>query len=309
MGNGEVLSHRKYGESYHSLTIVAPEIGERVAPGQFVNIKCSEDSSHILRRPFSVHRVHKRGGWASTIEIVFDIRGPGTTYLASLRPHSQVNLIGPLGTGFSVPPRRAHCLLIGGGIGAAPLFFLADDLRNESHRVDFILGARSAAFLLNAIDVRRIASVYRITTDDGSSGEKGNVTDVLAETMQRCETEVVYACGPHPMLAAVSQVCSEHDIPVQVAVEELMACGFGVCMSCVMPVERKVRKDESETVYVRSCTEGPVFNGASVVWNGAVTEPELDRVSADQAELSPAGSPARHEGYDVTDGEHPPPGN
>ncbi len=99
LAHGEVLSHKKYGEHYHSLTIVTPEIGESVGPGQFVNIRCDAGSSHILRRPFSVYRVHKRGGWSSTVEIVFDIRGPGTQYLAALRPHSQVDLIGPLGRG------------------------------------------------------------------------------------------------------------------------------------------------------------------------------------------------------------------
>ena len=128
---GEVLGHKKYGEHYHSLTIVAPEIGEKVQPGQFVNIRCGEGSAHILRRPFSVYRVHKRGGWASTIEIVFDIRGAGTEYLSHLRPHMMVDLVGPLGRGFALPKGRAHCLLVGGGIGAAPLFFLADDLQKR----------------------------------------------------------------------------------------------------------------------------------------------------------------------------------
>jgi dihydroorotate dehydrogenase electron transfer subunit len=309
MSNGEVLSHRKYGDPYHALTIVAPQIGEKVKPGQFVNIRCSGDSANILRRPFSVYRVHKRGGWASTIEIVFDIRGPGTKFLSSMRAHSHVNLIGPLGRGFALPKRRAHCLLVGGGIGAAPLFFLADELRNEGHRVDFILGARNARLLLNAIDVRRLASVYRITTDDGSMGEKGQVTDLLEETMERCETEVVYTCGPHPMLAAVSQVCVDKHVPVQVAVEELMACGYGVCMTCVMPLRRKVGKEEMETVYARSCTEGPVFNGASVVWDGALEGESLSPLALDQTELSPAGAPMRHAGFDPTSGEFPPPGN
>nr|MBA2601381.1 dihydroorotate dehydrogenase electron transfer subunit [Actinomycetota bacterium] len=90
ISKGEVLSHKKYGEHYHSLTIVAPDIGAKVRPGQFVNIRCGEDRSHILRRPFSVYRVHKRGGWASTLEIVFDIRGPGTSFLSQLRGHSIV---------------------------------------------------------------------------------------------------------------------------------------------------------------------------------------------------------------------------
>jgi dihydroorotate dehydrogenase electron transfer subunit len=307
ISTGEILSHKKYGEHYHSLTIVSPDIGEKVRPGQFVNLKCGVNQASILRRPFSVYRVHKRGGWASTIEIVFDIRGPGTEYLSHLRGHATVDLIGPLGRGFVAPKRRAHCLMVGGGIGAAPLFFLADELRNEGHRVDVILGARDSGLLLNAIDARRLASVCITTTEDGSAGTQGRVTDVLDETLTRCETEVVYACGPHPMLAAVSRVCSARKIPVQVAVEELMACGYGVCMTCVMPLQRRRRKEESAEdalVYARSCTEGPVFNGEAVVWNG-----EADLVAEDQAELSPAGVPTRMSPlFDIED-EHPPPGN
>ena len=303
MATGEVLSHKKQGEYYHSLTIVAPDIGEKVKPGQFVNIKCGTDRSHILRRPFSVYRVHKRGGWASTLEVVFDIRGPGTEFLSQRRAHTSIDLIGPLGRGFALPKRRAHCLLIGGGIGAVPLFFLADELRNEGHRVDVILGARSAGLLLNQIEARRLASVCRITTDDGSAGEEGRVTDVLSEMITKCDTEVVYACGPHPMLAAVSAVCVEHKIPVQVAVEELMGCGWGVCMTCVMPLKRPRKKDDSdedEVIYARSCTEGPVFNGGSVVWNGA-GESEVD-----DEQLSPdTDRPAMDEPID----EHAAPGN
>lgn len=304
---GEVLGHKRYSEHYHSLTIVAPEIGEHITPGQFVNIKCGEGSAHILRRPFSVYRVHKRGGWASTIEIVFDIRGAGTRYLSQLRQHSIVDVVGPLGRGFVLPSRRAHCLLVGGGVGAAPLFFLADELRNDGHRVDVILGARSTKMLLNPIEVRRLASVSRTTTEDGSAGERGRVTDVLVETMERCDTEVVYSCGPHPMLEAVSRICTERDTPVQVAVEELMACGYGVCMTCVMPVlaKRKSKEGvEEEVVYARSCTEGPVFNGGSVLWNGAA-----EAVARDQSELSPTGVPVRQSVVDLGDDEHPPPGN
>jgi dihydroorotate dehydrogenase electron transfer subunit len=308
LASGEVLSHKKYGEHYHSLTIVAPEIGERVRPGQFVNVRCGERRANILRRPFSVYRVHKRGGWASTIELVFDVEGPGTEYLSLLRGHAIVDLVGPLGRGFALPKRRAHCLLVGGGIGAAPLFFLADELRNEGHRVDVILGARNSGLLLNSIDARRLASVCRLTTEDGSAGDQGRVTDILEETMDKCETEVVYTCGPHPMLEAVSRICTERKIPVQVAVEELMACGYGVCMTCVMPLTRpqKSKKDEAEDeiVYARSCTEGPVFNGGQVVWNGG-----SDPVSADQHELTPAGVPMRSGALEDPEDEHAPPGN
>lgn len=304
---GEVLSHKKYGDAYHSLTIVAPEIGETIRPGQFVNIRCGTDRAYILRRPFSVYRVHKRGGWASTIEIVFDVRGPGSKFLSQLRGHESVDLVGPLGRGFQIPKRRAHCLLVGGGIGATPIFFLADELRNSNHRVDAVFGARSASLLLNPIEARRLASVCVTTTDDGTAGQKGIVTDVLAETVERCRTELIYACGPHPMLAAVSRAAVELKLPVQVAVEELMGCGYGVCMTCVMPLRGKAKKGETaedEIFYARSCTEGPVFNGAQVIWDGTA-EP----VASDQAELAPAGVPTRGPGLFDPDNEHAPPGN
>ena len=306
LATGEVLSHKKYGEHFHSLTIVAPDIGAKIRPGQFVNVKCGESRANILRRPFSVYRVHKRGGWASTIELVFDIRGEGSRYLSQLRGHDTVDLLGPLGRGFQLPKRRAHCLLIGGGIGATPLFFLADELRNDGHRVDVILGAREVGLLLNPIEVRRLASVSVTTTEDGSAGERGRVTDVLIDTIERCRTEIIYACGPHPMLAAVSQIAQEQKVPAQVAVEELMGCGYGVCMTCVMPLRRKKRKDEDPAdaiVYARSCTEGPVFNGSSVIWNGSG-----ETVGEDQAEFSPVGAPPRSSLSDPDD-EFPPPGN
>jgi dihydroorotate dehydrogenase electron transfer subunit len=309
---GEILGHKRYGDHYHSLTVVAPEIGERAKPGQFVNIKCGDNRASILRRPFSVYRVHKRGGWAPTVEVVFDIRGPGTRYLSQLRGHDNVELIGPLGRGFSLPSRRAHCLLVGGGVGAAPLFFLADALRSAGHRVDFILGARSAALLLNSIDVRRLASVYKITTEDGSQGEIGRVTDVMPAMLERCNSEVVYTCGPHPMLAAVSRTCVDAEVPVQVAVEELMACGWGVCMTCVMPVRTSTERGggEGEVRYARSCSEGPIFNGARVVWDGASGEPvEEDRIVSEEGELTPTGAATRHQSRLVAPGEHPPPGN
>jgi dihydroorotate dehydrogenase electron transfer subunit len=149
--------------------------------------------------------------------------------------------------------------------------------------------------------------VYHITTEDGSMGEQGRVTDVLEETIDKCETEVVYTCGPHPMLAAISRVCIERKLPVQVAVEELMACGYGVCMTCVMPIRpRKKTKETGDDgfYYARSCTEGPVFNGASVLWDG-----EAELVSTDQSELSPGGAPRRQTEQTDTEDEHPPPGN
>ena len=280
-------------------------------------------SAHILRRPFSVYRVHKRGGWASTIEIVFDIRGAGTEYLSHLRPHMIVDLVGPLGRGFALPKGRAHCLLVGGGIGAAPLFFLADELRNDGHRVDVILGARSNRMLLNPIEVRRLASVARVVTEDGSTGDQGRVTDVLEETIERCETEIIYACGPHPMLEAVTRIGVDHKLPVQVAVEELMACGYGVCMTCVMPL--KVKKPEQRSSEVRrgrptqahlrkprttrSSTPGRAPKGrSSTERRSCGTEPR-NRSRPIKPSCRRPVSPVAHGSLEDSADEHPPPGN
>lgn len=307
MAAARVFAHRKYGEHYHSLTLVAPGINAEVEPGQFINISCGPNRDFILRRPFSIFRVHERGGAPSTIEIVFDLRGPGTRELAEMHMDDKIDIMGPLGTGFSIPKRRAKCLLVGGGVGAAPLFFLADRLRKNGHRIDVVLGARRADLLLNEMDLRRVASVCNLTTEDGSAGTCGRVTDVLADTMDHCGTEVVYACGPDPMLAAVAQICVAKKVFLQVAVEELMACGYGVCMTCVMPLRERRSKGAKRTrsvVYARTCTEGPVFNGAQVIWSSG-----HELVTQDQSEWSLGGSSMRT-GLLPTDGTgHAPPGN
>ncbi len=308
---GEVLSRKKQGEDYYSLTVVAPAVAESVAPGQFVNVRPVGRTAHILRRPFSVYRVHKQGGWASTFEIIFDIRGPGTEELAALDVHDKLDVMGPLGNGFRLPKKHSRCLLVGGGIGAAPLFFLAARLREAGHRIDVVLGARTSELLLNAMDARRLASICRITTEDGSAGDTGVVTDVLGPTIERCGSEVVYTCGPHAMLEAVAGVCGAAKLPVQVAVEELMACGFGVCMSCVIPLRvrrKKGRSGSGGVLYARSCTEGPVFDGSQVIWSDHIAAPDTIDLASEL--VPPPAAPPRAQHVPAGAGaEHSPPGN
>lgn len=287
----EVLRCKSYGEHYHSLELAAPDIARSAHPGQFVNVRCGRG---LLRRPFSIARTA-----GDSIEIMFDIRGKGTAYLAAMDAHDALEVLGPLGRGFSVPEEPTSCLLVGGGIGAAPLFFLGDHLRARGHRVDFLLGARRADLLLAPEEADRIGESCRLTTEDGSAGVTGRVTDVLGEAIGAASTTLVLACGPHPMLAAVTRVCSSLGVPVQAAVEELMACGWGVCMTCVIPV-----RDDGSLAYLRSCTEGPVFDGESVVWNGAAAP-----APARQEHLVPTGTPSTHPTLPEDPREHPPPGN
>lgn len=262
--SAQILSYKKVGEEYHLLTIVAPEIAENAQPGQFVNLLPRKDAQFILRRPFSIYKVNRRGDWAATIEVVFDIRGGGTAALAALRAHDMIDIVGPIGRPFAIPKTRYSCLLVGGGIGAVPLFFLAEKLTGAGKRVDTLWGAARASRLLNAIDAKRVGALSAFTTEDGSEGHRGIVTDLLPEMIQKCGTEVIYACGPHAMMAAVTEIGQEHGIPVQVAMEALMGCGIGICMTCIQPVWNRER---DEIVHVRTCVDGPVFSGARVAWN------------------------------------------
>lgn len=257
----EVLARRREG-AYWLLSFSAREIAERAEPGQFVNIAVDAGSA-LLRRPFSIARVSQQGPFAGTVDVVFDAHGPGTEWLTGLEPHDVIDVIGPLGTAFPIPKRKVACLLVGGGYGTAPLFFLAERLAHEGLRVDLIVGAASGDRLLNVIEAKRSSATVTFTTEDGSYGTEGRVTDVLDEAIERGGTGVVYACGPNPMLRAVSERCAELEVPVQVAVEERMACGTGICFTCVLPIRAK----DGTVQMRRSCTDGPVFNGARVAWD------------------------------------------
>jgi dihydroorotate dehydrogenase electron transfer subunit len=280
----EVLERRRVG-AYQALTLVAPGIAEHARPGQFVHVLAGQDRSFPLRRPFSIHRVERWGGsggppgWSpggsggsalGTVEIVFDVVGAGTLALSRLRPHDMVDLLGPLGRPFTPPPAPTGCVLVGGGYGTAPLFFLATELRTRRCRVDFVVGAASAARLLDAMEAKRLGHSLTVTTDDGSAGRRGLVTDPLGDLLARTGAGQVYACGPMPMLAAVSRVAAAAGVPCQVAVEEQMACGTGICFSCVLPVG-----PAEPTRMARSCLEGPVFDGSAIAW-AELGYPELE---------------------------------
>src|SRR3954465_2739825 len=275
----EVLSVKQTG-AYFSMTVVASGIAEQARPGQFVAVAVGGgDGSMLLRRAFSIYQVASRGVYGGTVEFVFAAHGHGTQWLARQRPHDPVDVVGPLGRPFALPKDPANCVLVGGGYGSAPLFMLADALRKRGCRVDFVLGAATQEKLFGALDAKRMAASVAFTTDDGSYGEQGRVSDVLPEVIERTRAQVVYACGPMAMLAAVQRVAGEAyggaGIPVYAAVEESMACGVGVCMTCVLPVVG----DDGETRMLRSCVDGPVFAGDRIRWDALGTVPD-DAVGA-----------------------------
>jgi dihydroorotate dehydrogenase electron transfer subunit len=266
---GEVLKTRRAG-AYQQLTIVAPGIAEHVRPGHFVAVAVGgENTSMLLRRAFSVYRTDTRGVYGGTIDLVVAEHGPGTRWLTRVHPHDPVDIVGPLGRPFALPKEPVNCTLVGGGYGSAPLFTLADQLRARGCRVDFVLGAATEDRLFGVLEAKRMSQSVAITTEDGSLGERGRVTDVLPALMQRTNADVVYACGPMGMLRAVADLANLYGAHSQTAVEEAMACGIGVCMTCVMPVVG----DDGVTRMVRACIDGPVFNGDRVRWDAIGTVP------------------------------------
>jgi dihydroorotate dehydrogenase electron transfer subunit len=213
--------------------------------------------------------VQSRGVYGGTLDVVIGVKGNGTRWLSERRRHDVVDIVGPLGRPFVLPKERVNCVLVGGGYGSAPLFMLAEQLRERGCRVDVVMGASTEEKLFGVLELKRLASTLTITTDDGTLGERGMVTGVLRELMTRVDAAVVYACGPMPMLASVAQISSDLRTYSQCAVEEAMACGIGVCMTCVLPV----LGEDGVTRMLRSCTEGPVFRGDRVLWEAVGTIP------------------------------------
>ncbi|MDH4160974.1 MAG: dihydroorotate dehydrogenase electron transfer subunit [Actinomycetota bacterium] len=266
---GEVLSNKRVGD-YHQLTLVAPGVTDTVRPGHFVALAVGGiDSGMLLRRAFSIYRTADRGVYGGTVDIVFAESGRGTRWLAKLRPHDAVDVVGPLGRPFTLPKGQVTCTLVGGGYGSAPLFTLAEQLRSRGCRVDFVLGAATDRRLFGVLEAKRMSSSVAVTTEDGSSGTRGRVTDVLPALLDRTGTDVVYACGPMGMLQAVAALADRFGAHSQTAVEEAMACGIGVCMTCVLPVVG----DDGVTRMLRSCVDGPVFRGDRVRWDAVGTVP------------------------------------
>jgi dihydroorotate dehydrogenase electron transfer subunit len=260
---GELIATRRVG-AYQHLTFVAPGVAELARPGQFVALVVGGDTSaNLLRRCFSIHKVSPSGTYGGTVDIVVAAHGPGTTWITRLALHDEVDLVGPLGKPFPLPNEPVPCVLVGGGYGSAPLFWLAEQLAAKGCHVEMVLGAASEDRLFGVVEARRAADGLTVTTDDGSAGTRGWVSDVLPQVIRLSQAGVVYGCGPMGMLRSITEVAAAQGVVAQVAVEESMACGIGVCMTCVMPVTGP----DGRTRMARSCVEGPVFRGDRVRWD------------------------------------------
>jgi len=266
----EIISNKKVG-AYHHIVFAVGDMAAYARPGNFVAISVGGNSSSmILRRAFAIYRASDRGQYGGTIELVVAPHGQGSRWLTSLEIHDHVNMVGPLGTHFGIPAEPVNALLVGGGYGSAPLFGLAEVLKERGCRVDMVLGASVAGKIYAPLEGKRSVNSLTITTEDGSTGIQGKVTDVLPDLIKKHNSEIIYSCGPMGMLAAVDAVSQSFNVMHQCAVEESMACGIGVCMTCVIPL-----RDEGGVIKMtRSCIDGPVMDGEKVIWDSRRRIPE-----------------------------------
>ncbi len=239
------------------LTLKAPDIAGACKPGQFVMIRTSVGKDPLLRRPFSIHQSDASGH----IQIYFKVVGRGTEILAHVRVGETLSVFGPLGRGFEISETAPVCI-IGGGLGIAPMLFLAKEVCRHKKSCSgdlIILGGRSKSEVEPLMeDFRQMGMHLLAATDDGSYGEHGYVTEVLHGIDPLAGT-IVYACGPEPMMSAVNDYCLGRKLKCQVSVESVMACGMGACLGCSRPAR--------EGGYVHVCKDGPVFDAGDLQWN------------------------------------------
>jgi dihydroorotate dehydrogenase electron transfer subunit len=266
--DGIVLANERIGPSYFVLTMYCPPIANEIRTGQFIMLKVSDGHSPLLRRPFSVYRSFplnhpekKKRGW---LLILYKIVGKGTQKMTDFRKSQKVNLIGPLGNGFSLPPLpSSRIILIGGGVGIVSLYSLAEVLCSQKRPVTVFIGGRTENDILGEEDFKKLStSEIFVATEDGSKGYKGTVIDLfLSQQMKSHErkSHYIYSCGPVEMLRELAKFIRSKKVVCQVSLEARMGCGFGACWGCV------VKTNDPMKPYQRVCKEGPVFNLKDIV--------------------------------------------
>jgi dihydroorotate dehydrogenase electron transfer subunit len=265
-----IMSNKRIG-SYHQILLSVGDIVKSCRPGNFVAISVGGDSSRmILRRAFAISRTSESSQYGGTMELIVAPHGSGSKWLCSQNEGSEIDIVAPLGTAFGIPTQPISALLIGGGYGSAPLFGLAEVLKSRGCRVDMLLGASVGSKIYAPMEGKRSVNSLKIYTEDGSMGEHGRVTENLLAIVEDRNIDVIYSCGPMAMLRAITELTSSTDVIHQCAVEESMACGIGICMTCVLPVT----DSEGTTSMVRSCIDGPVMDGSTVRWDLVGKVPE-----------------------------------
>ena len=246
----KVLSNKNIKNSYWHMRLDAKGISSLCLPGQFISIKLGDNSQPLLRRPFSIH-----GVCLNSIEILYEVLGEGTRLLSGQKKGDVLDVIGPLGNGFELVKQQS--IIVAGGMGVAPLAFLAQKLKVAPL---VIIGARAKDGILCEKEFKKLGCDVKIATDDGSAGFKGRVTDLLQDILRKTHNTkyiTLYACGPKLMLREIARVCSGNKISGQLSLEAHMACGIGACLGCVV---------KTSDGFKRVCKDGPVFTSQEIIW-------------------------------------------
>jgi len=252
-----IIGVEKAAKGIYRMTVASAHISSNAVPGQFVNIKCCDGTQALLRRPVSICSVDRAEG---KFDLYFQVKGTGTEMLARKKSGEFLDIIGPLGNGFDLDIAHRRIAVVGGGIGIFPLLFLLNESKAVVKRS--YLGFRSSEQILLLEEFRQRSTSLETATEDGSFGTKGFVTDLLERDILSEEFDMIYACGPYPMLRKVSEIAEKHGIRCQVSMEQRMGCGFGACLTCAC----KTYADDGTSHYVRVCSDGPVFNSKEVVF-------------------------------------------
>jgi dihydroorotate dehydrogenase electron transfer subunit len=266
--SGPILSKQKLKQNVFKLTLHSPFISRSAKPGNFVHIKVSSDHHPLLRRAFSVHNVDKQ---ERSFDVLFKVVGKGTKILSEKTPGDIVDLLGPIGNGFSLTPKGERVMLVAGGMGIAPLWFLFTNLvkKIDKEKLIFFLGAKTKKELLYCEKLKDLRSNLMVATDDRSFGTKGLVTEVFLKEIKRLNLAhrrrrknksgklMIYSCGPPEMLKKMSEIAKEYELSCQISLEGSMACGVGACWGCAVKFKNGG--------YKRVCIDGPVFDAREVV--------------------------------------------
>ncbi len=276
-----IIFNRKVAAHYYKMRIRCPAIARKAKPGQFVMVRVTEDFDPLLRRPLGIHKVCSEQDTVKTkksltcIELLYRSVGKGTLILSKKQKGEYIDLTGPFGNGFSIDNNLQTAVLVAGGIGIAPLFSLVQELKDRKATTSgkttliALLGGKSSADILCRTDLRQLGAKVAVSTEDGSSGTKGLVTDLLTGVLEELPPVkrkgiCLYGCGPLPMLQALSEFAQARNLPCQVSLETRMACGVGACLGCSVPT----RSDSSKLpTYQRACKEGPVFDSSVILWD------------------------------------------
>jgi len=254
---GHVLLNEKLTSNIVRIRIANSEIAQSSHPGQFVNVKTSGNLVPLLRRPFSIHRLDEKSGW---FELLYQVIGSGTELLAKFDKGDIINFLGPLGNTFSIPDQCDRAILIAGGLGIAPLIFLGQILSSQNMPATLFWGNQSKENICCLSDIEQLGINYFLSTDDGSAGFKGFVTELVLEKKKQMLSgrPHIFACGPNIMLNKIKEISAQLEIPCQFSLETIMACGFGVCLGC------NVKSADPQKTYQYVCKDGPVFQSNEI---------------------------------------------